>query len=187
MQWAKRFFALPEEEKLKLSKDQYWWNRGYERLRSQSFEPGQSPDLKESFFVAADLPKEHALHQQKKVNCGPNVWPENMPDRAEFERCCMEYYNALMDLSKEILKALALTLDLDENFFQEFATCDHVGVMRMIHYPPQDPDSDEKISRGIGAHTDFGALTLLLQDEVDGLQVWDKDTDEWHDVSASCI
>lgn len=38
-------------------------------------------------------------------------------------------------------------------------------------------------SRGIGAHTDFGALTLLLQDDIGGLEVLDKLTGIWHPVT----
>ena len=45
-------------------------------------------------------------------------------------------------------------------------------MLRYMHYPPQPKDSDEKLSLGIGVHTDFGSVTLLIQDEVDGLQVW---------------
>ena len=51
-------------------------------------------------------------------------------------------------------------------------------MLRYMHYPPQPKDSDEKLSLGIGVHTDFGSVTLLMQDEVDGLQVWEKTTNE---------
>jgi isopenicillin N synthase-like dioxygenase len=52
---------------------------------------------------------------------------------------------------------------------------------RSHHYPPTPPDSSKR-SRGVGAHTDFGALTLLLQDEVGGLEVLHKPTGTWHAV-----
>lgn len=81
----------------------------------------------------------------------------------------MEYYTQLHALARDILVILAKTLDLDDDYFKEF-TQGAVGTLRYLHYPPQPADSDEKLSRGIGAHTDFGSVTLLMQDEVDGLQ-----------------
>ncbi|KAK6585761.1 hypothetical protein PZA11_002488 [Diplocarpon coronariae] len=99
----------------------------------------------------------------------------------EFKKTTMDYYRETCQLARDILKVLALTLNLSENYFDEF-TSGAVATMRLLHYPPQPADSDEKLSRGIGAHTDFGAITLLLQEEVDGLQVWDKETQTWLDV-----
>lgn len=56
-----------------------------------------------------------------------------------------------------------MTLDLPSTYFEDF-TDGAVATMRLLHYPPQARDSDERLSRGIGAHTDFGAVTLLLQE-----------------------
>lgn len=66
---------------------------------------------------------------------------------------------------------MALSLGLDEDFFAPFADSP-IGTLRLIHYPPT-ATGDPK-SRGIGAHRDFGCLTLLMQDEVGGLQVQDE-------------
>lgn len=120
----------------------------------------------------------------KKLNSGPNQWPspETFPGVDDFRRTCMDYYYAVVALAKDILKVIALCLDLSEDHFREFAT-DAVATMRLLHYPPTEKgDGAEKLQRGIGAHTDFGAVTLLLQDEVDGLQVWDKEVEQWFDV-----
>lgn len=94
----------------------------------------------------------------------------------------MEYYTHMHTLAREVLSVIALTLDLPEDYFQPFTT-GAVATLRYLHYPPQPPTSDEKLTRGIGAHTDFGSITLLMQDEVDGLQVYEKSTNEWLDVS----
>ena len=80
------------------------------------------------------------------------------------------------------MKIIAPALDLPEECFSEF-TKGTVATVRFWHYPPQPADSDEKLSRGIGAHTGFGSATLLMQDQVDSLQVYKKTTDEWLDVS----
>lgn len=107
-----------------------------------------------------------------------------MPNVARFKETTMTYYKAMHALARDILTVIAQTLDLEPTYFQEF-TEDAVATLRLLHYPPQAPDSDEKLSRGIGAHTDFGSVTLLLQGEVDGLQVYEKSTDEWLDVKPT--
>jgi isopenicillin N synthase-like dioxygenase len=82
------------------------------------------------------------------------------------------------------MRVLALSLDLKEDYFSTFLD-GAVATMRLLHYPSQPKDADEKLTRGIGAHTDFGAITMLLQDDVDGLQVWDQTNNTWIDVSLT--
>ena len=161
--------------------DKNSWNRGYERIGSQILEAGTNPDQKEGFYIGEEISKDHPYFVQKKLNSGPNFWPDNVNDVERFRTVSMEYYNAMHALARDILSVIAQTLELDASYFKEFTT-DAVATLRYLHYPPQAPDSDEKISRGIGAHTDFGSVTLLMQDDVDGLQVYEKNTDEWLDV-----
>ncbi|QDS71926.1 hypothetical protein FKW77_000629 [Venturia effusa] len=178
---TKQLFALPQEEKDALLKDKNTWNRGYEKIGSQILEVGTAPELKEGFYIGEDLSKDHPYFVNKRLNSGPNVWPETMPNVTEFKATATAYYKAMHALARDILTVIAQTLDLEPAYFREF-TQDAVATLRLLHYPPQPPDSDEKLSRGIGAHTDFGSVTLLLQGEVDGLQVYEKSTDEWLDV-----
>lgn len=77
---------------------------------------------------------------------------------------------------------MSLSLGLEETFFDAFAADpDGICLCRAHHYPPSPPDAAGR-TRGVGAHTDFGALTLLLQDTVGGLEVLDKRTNTWHPV-----
>ncbi len=161
--------------------DKNTWNRGYEKIGSQILEAGTSPDLKEGYYIGEEISKDHPYFVQKKLNSGPNFWPESMDNVEEFKTVSMNYYQAMHALARDILSVIAQTLSLDPSYFKEFTT-DAVATLRYLHYPPQPADSDEKISRGIGAHTDFGSVTLLMQDDVDGLQVYEKSTDEWLDV-----
>ncbi|KAJ5894353.1 hypothetical protein N7495_006044 [Penicillium taxi] len=80
----------------------------------------------------------------------------------------MEYYSAVIELTKDVLAILALTLGVESNYFDPLTD----GAPK---------DEDEKLNRGIGAHKDFGCVTLL-QDEVDDLQVFDAPTGQWLDV-----
>ncbi|KAK9796944.1 putative Fe2OG dioxygenase domain-containing protein [Seiridium cardinale] len=192
---AKKFFTLPQEEKNKVSKNNNTWNRGYEMLRSQILEEGTQPELKEGFYIGAagfadpnsfsDLPTTHPYFINKKLNSGPNQWPEGLgSDLDSFKTGTMDYYNSTLNLASDLLRVIALSLDLEENFFAQFAD-GAVATMRLLHYPSQPKDADEKLTRGIGAHTDFGAITMLLQDEVDGLQVWDQRNQTWIDVEPT--
>ncbi|RAL09402.1 Fe(2+)/2-oxoglutarate-dependent oxygenase encD [Aspergillus homomorphus CBS 101889] len=178
---ARRFFDLPLEEKLLIDKNRNSFNRGYELLRSQMLEVGTGPELKEGLYIGEEIPEDHPYFLQKKLNSGPNQWPPTVPDKDEFEQTSMEYYHAVFDLAKNVLGALALTLNVSESYFDPL-TDGAVATMRYLHYPAQPKDAEEKLNRGIGAHTDFGCITLLLQDEVDGLQVLDAPTGEWLDV-----
>lgn len=181
---SKEFFSLPTSEKQKVGKDLNTWNRGYEMIGAQILEAGTNPELKEGFYIGQEIPKTHPYFVGKKLNSGPNVWPETMPNVENFKNTSMAYYGQTVNLAAQLLQALALSLDLEENYFEKFMD-GVVATMRLLHYPPQPPDCDEKLTRGIGSHTDFGAITLLLQDEVDGLQVWDKPSQTWIDVSIS--
>ncbi|KAJ4390980.1 hypothetical protein N0V93_004579 [Gnomoniopsis smithogilvyi] len=176
---AKDLFALDLSEKQRVSKDKNTWNRGYEMLRSQILEEGTQPELKEGFYIGDEISKDHPYFINKKLNSGPNQWPDILGE--EFAQKTMAYYKSTVNLAADLLKVLALSLDLKEDYFANFMA-GAVATMRLLHYPPQPPDADEKLSRGIGAHTDFGAITLLLQDSVDGLQVWDKHSSSWVDV-----
>ena len=153
-------------------------------MGSQILEAGTSPDMKEGFYIGEEIPKDHPYFVQKKLNSGPNLWPSGLQDPKSFETTSMAYYKAMQGLAKNVLVVLAQTLDLGEDYFEAFTT-DAVATLRYLHYPPQPKDSDEKLSRGIGAHTDFGSVTLLMQDGVDGLQVWEKSTSEWLDVAPT--
>lgn len=180
MNGAKKLFALDASEKQKVAKENTTWNRGYEMLQSQILEEGTQPELKEGFYIGDEIPTDHPYFINKKLNSGPNQWPEVLGQ--EFKDNAMTYYKSTVGLAEDLLKVIALSLDLEENYFVKFME-GAVATMRLLHYPPQPPDADEKLTRGIGAHTDFGAITLLLQDEVDGLQVWDKHSSTWIDVS----
>ena len=109
-----------------------------------------------------------------KFNFGANQWPESLP---EFKSVTLNYIDDLAMLATRLMGLIALSLDLPHDYFAHFCR-DPLMVLRMLHYPPQ-PANPRPGEKGCGAHTDFGGLTLLLQDKNGGLQVWDHEYGEW--------
>ncbi|KAL1903476.1 hypothetical protein Sste5346_000103 [Sporothrix stenoceras] len=173
------FFDLSLAEKQAIGQDRSPCNRGYERIgieRLEELEDNSAVEKKEGFTVRP----ERALG---RFMAGPNQWPStDLPGMTDFRTTYMEYFAAVHELSSHMFRLMALSLDLDEHYFDAFAADpDGIQLCRSHHYPP-NPTGAGSTGRGIGAHTDFGALTLLLQDEIGGLQVLHKPTNTWHPV-----
>jgi isopenicillin N synthase-like dioxygenase len=95
-------------------------------------EEGTSPELKEGYYIGDEIPKTHPYFLNKRLNSGPNMWPSesSLPDVQDFKSTSLEYYGQVVQLAKDILKVLALTLDLSEDYFDEYAR-DAVATMRL--------------------------------------------------------
>ncbi|EXS71219.1 isopenicillin N synthase family dioxygenase [Sphingobium sp. Ant17] len=170
---AERFFSLPMEAKLKVDKALSRANRGYEPLRGQTLEPGMPPDLKEGFYLGIHVDADDH-RASRHFNVGPNLWPESLP---EFQAVTTRYLDIMQELAVVLLGGIALSLDLPGDFFDPLKV-DPLATLRLLHYPPQ-PANSAPGEKGCGAHTDFGGITILLQDGVGGLQVWDHDAATW--------
>ena len=108
----------------------------------------------------------------------PVQWPA-MP--ADLQKHWLEYYKAMEQLSGNMLRLFALALRLPENWFD--AKIDrHRSALRALNYPELTQDPLPGQIRA-GAHTDYGSLTILLQDTVGGLQVRTRAGD-WQDVPS---
>src|SRR3546814_1325128 len=85
----------------------------------------------------------------------------------------------MLDLARKLISAIALSLDLPVDYFEKLQR-KPITIQRLLHYPSQSGEISQK-EIGIGAHTDYGFLTILFQDKVGGLQVRNR-AGEW--VSA---
>jgi isopenicillin N synthase-like dioxygenase len=173
---ARAFFAAPLVEKQAVARDLSSCHRGYEKFGGQILQAGALPDRKEAFDLGLDLPADDPRVLAGKPDHGPNLWPAG---RALFRAAMTDYLAAMLDLSRVVLGGLAVSLGLDEDHFAALWQ-DPVVFLRLIHYPPQPPVPIAN-QMGAGAHTDWGAITLLWQDQTGGLQLRAADG-EWIQV-----
>lgn len=114
----------------------------------------------------------------------PNIWPETsvLPEQ-EFKSPLLAYHSAMHELAVRILDLLARGLNIGKsNMMVDFCR-EPIAAVRLLHYPPH-PDINDNSLVGAGAHTDFGAITILLTDGNSGLQVLNQSTEEWVDVPS---
>ena len=128
---AKAFFDRPMEEKLRIKAADSRCFHGYEPLRAQTLEPGTPPDVKEGYLMGLDLPLGHPAVTRDPGHYGPNRWPGGMTD---FEPAMTAYFREVRRVAEEVLRALALTLELPADYFDEFSDTP-VATLRLLHYP----------------------------------------------------
>jgi len=160
-----RFFALPEGVKARWHIDLQRGQRGFDPVGWQALDPAQPPDLKESFYTGVEA-------------IAANAWPDEtlVPG---FRAACERYAAAMDALARRLMGLFEVALQLPAGHFDAFMrhpTC----TTRLLHYPPQ-PAAAAPGQIGCGAHTDWGALTLLAQDDAGGLQV--RVNGQWTDVA----
>lgn len=179
------FFLLPEE-----IKDQYLTETGDPTIRgfyktasyvAASDDTPTAPDLCQLYTVCRlgepGVATHESLGDDYDVWSKPNPWPTEVDT---FKHVWLEYYDALEALSADLMRLFALGLGLDEDFFDDKID-DHITNLVANYYPPVDEEPLEGQYRK-GPHSDWGTLTVLYQDDTGGLEVLDRNNDEWLDV-----
>jgi isopenicillin N synthase-like dioxygenase len=166
-----RFFALPESVKAEIGIEKSACHRGWFKVGGENLDPAKQKldgDLKEGVKIGRDLGPEHPLVVAGTPLHGPNQWP----DLAGWREVMQEYYDAMEALGRRLLQAFASALGLSSEYFDGWLEAP-MTTLGPLHYPPQRGHITEA-QIGAGAHTDYGCLTMLAQDEAGGLQVRSK-------------
>ncbi len=159
------FFHLPTERKRTYEVHGTGGARGYTSFGKEHAKDSKHGDLKEFFHVGMEVPKDHALAGQYP----PNVL---VPDVPHFDTTLRLLYSGLLDLGIEMLRAIALGLELPENYFDEKVRHGN-SILRPIHYPAMTGKEEPGAVRS-GAHEDINLITLLIGASSPGLEVKNK-------------
>nr|A0A4D6Q440.1 RecName: Full=Flavonol synthase 1; Short=CcFLS1 [Crocosmia x crocosmiiflora]QCF41219.1 flavonol synthase [Crocosmia x crocosmiiflora] len=159
---GKEFFELPQEEKEVYAMDMVTMEGYGTKLQKET--EGKKAWVDHLF---------HNIWPESRINY--NFWPQNPPD---YRKANKEYAKHLLEVMGEILTSLSLGLGLEGHVFKEALGGDAIELLLKINYYPTCPRPD--LALGVPAHTDMSAITLLVPNEVPGLQVF-KD-DHWFDA-----
>lgn len=161
---ARKFFALPEDEKLEIrmaNAGRAW--RGFFPVGGEL--TSGKPDIKEGIYFGTELPASDPRVQSGLPLHGANLWPRGVP---ELRPAVLGFMDDASRVAQAVLKGISLSLGLDAAYFERTYTADPTVLFRIFHYPPSPQGAD---TWGVGEHTDYGLLTLLVQDDCGGLQV----------------
>ena len=175
------FFALDAQAKAKY-RCPPGINRGYTPPKAESLANSlglaSAADLFEAVNVgtpAADFP---GLNLPQDVYA-PNVYPA--AEVPGFEAAVTEWFTAAGQVARTMVRIFGVALGGREDYFEQF-TNHSIDVLRMNNYRLPDPDQRlEKEQLGMGAHTDYGIVTVLWADRVPGLEIHGADGN-WHPV-----
>lgn len=172
---SKKLFAQPQEVKQKYEDLNNGGQRGYISKGRETAKGEKVPDLKEFWHIGQQVQDEPALAEEYPEN----IWMDEVPD---LKRVGTKIYRTFEQTGRNLLRAIALYLDLDENYFDDKI---HNGnsVLRLLHYfPVENLDAVEEGAVRAAAHGDINLITLLMGGSAKGLQAKNSDG-EWVDVS----
>ena len=170
---VKGFFTLSKEEKEAYEIEGLAGQRGYVSFGKEHAKNKNEGDLKEFWHFGQTVEDNDPIKEEYPDNVQVNELPE-------FNAVGREVYQKLEKTGREMLRAIALHLNLDENYFDAKI---HNGnsILRPIHYPPITHEPKDAVRAA--EHEDINLITLLMGASADGLQVLNK-SGEWISVTA---
>ena len=176
------FFDLPLADKRRWVVADETANRGYSELGKEGLAYSRGEETPPDLFEAFNVGREDATgseYDRVRAFHAPNLWPD---EPAGLRATWLEYELAVRAVADDLLRAMALALGLPDTWFTEqleraVITTRAINYQRAPDAPPPEPGQAR-----MGAHTDYGVLTILLADDVPGLQVFRAG--EWHDVAV---
>jgi isopenicillin N synthase-like dioxygenase len=159
---ARAFFELPDETKAGIAMERAgrawrgWFPMGGELTSGR-------PDLKEGLYFGEEHAPSHPRVQAGVPLHGANQFPA-VP--AELAPAVREWMDAMANVARAVMQGVALGWGLPPGYFESDLTAEPTVLFRIFHYPPGDG-----AAWGVGEHTDYGLLTILMQDDCGGLQV----------------
>ncbi len=168
---SKAFFSLPAPVKEKYEIKGLAGQRGYTAFGKEHAKQSNVGDLKEFFQIGQEVPADDPHKPEYPDNISVNEIPA-------FTATGLELYKAFEKSGAHLLRAIALCLNLDEQYFAEKIRQGH-SILRAIHYPPitQEPKSALRAEQ----HEDINLITLLVGASAGGLQILDR-KNQWLDI-----
>jgi isopenicillin N synthase-like dioxygenase len=174
----RRFFALPLEERMKLDNRLSPHFRGYTRMGTEvtqgRADAREQIDYSPDRGPVADYPDD----QPYWLLQGPNLWPED--SFPELQPAAMEWAELMSGIGMELLQAIAVSLKLPEDYFDGPFQGSPAWMGKLVHYVGGIVEAAG--DQGVGSHADYGFVTLLLQDDIGGLEVLPPGATEWAPV-----
>ncbi|MER9139824.1 isopenicillin N synthase family oxygenase [Mesorhizobium sp. M0830] len=162
---SRRFFALPEADKLAVEMVKSPQFRGYTRAGGELTKG--TADWREQLDIGVErqpIAQGPGVAPWTRLQ-GPNQWPHALP---ELKPALLAWQTEATAVAIRLLKAFALSLDQPEDAFDAIYRDSPNHRMKIVRYPGRQATGTDQ---GVGAHKDGGFLTLLLQDDNKGLQV----------------
>ncbi len=173
---VRQFFSLPDDVKVKYEDPKIQGQRGYISKMKEHAKGNESPDLKEFYHIG----QMHDPDDPDTDSYPGNIFPDEVP---EFEIFGKKTFILLEQAGIDILRAVALFIGLDENYFDNKVRNGN-SILRPIHYfPISDPASVPEGAVRAAEHTDINLITLLMGASAEGLQVLRRDG-KWIAITA---
>lgn len=173
---VKAFFDLPQDVKDQYEYPELAGQRGYTSKGREKAKDAKVPDLKEFWQRGQTIVGE----EYSKADFPDNPEVSELP---KFNEITAEIYKKLENAGRELLKAIASYLELEEDYFEKYVINGN-SILRAIHYfPIENPDAIAPDAVRAGAHEDINLITLLIGASADGLEVLTKDN-EWFAIKA---